>query len=430
MSSHPHIRICSAADEPASQGEQFGEVRRRTELLCEPLSAEDASAQSMTEASPAKWHLAHTSWFFETFVLEPEIRGYAAFHPGVRELFNSYYNSVGRQYPRPERGLLTRPSLDQVLDYRAHVDKHVQPLLQEPGRLSDTRAGVVEVGLHHEQQHQELILTDVKHLLSRNPLCPAYRDCPEVPDLDPGAFVWARFDAGLRWIGHDGPGFAFDNETPRHRAFAEAFEIASRPVTNREFVDFVEDRGYQRPELWLSDGWALVQSRGWRAPLYWEREGGAWYTRTLSGRSELRAFEPVCHLSFYEAEAFARWAGARLPSEAEWEIAASSAPEAGNFVESGLLHPAPSGAHPGSAPTQLLGDVWEWTRSPYTPYPGYRPPEGALGEYNGKFMSNQMVLRGGSCATPRSHIRTSYRNFFYLDARWQFSGVRLARDAA
>ena len=422
MTAHP----ISGAELSAS----YRKVRRATERLCEPLSAEDCAIQSMDDASPAKWHLAHTSWFFETFVLQAEIEGYRPFHPAFRVLFNSYYNSMGEQHPRRERGLLTRPSLNHVLDYRAHVDKQMLPLLREEGRLSSARAGVVELGLNHEQQHQELILTDVKHLLSKNPLRPAYRDCPEPPDVDTGPLAWTRFDSGLRWIGHGGWGFAFDNEAPRHRVFAAAFEIASRPVTHREFMDFVEDRGYERPELWLSDGWALVQDRGWRAPLYWGQGGDGWYAMTLSGRRALGAFEPVCHVSFYEADAFARWAGARLPTEAEWEIAASSAPLEGNFVESGLLHPAPTGMPTGSDPAALFGDVWEWTRSAYTPYPGYRPPEGALGEYNGKFMSNQMVLRGGSCATPRSHIRPSYRNFFYPDARWQFSGLRLARDAA
>ena len=409
---------------------RYRAVRRATRALCEPLSPEDCAAQSMPDASPAKWHLAHTTWFFETFVLERAQPGYLPFHPAFRVLFNSYYNSVGEQHPRPERGLLTRPALDEVQRYRDHVDEHVAKLFENQA-VDPELAERIALGLEHEEQHQELILTDVKHLFSCNPLEPAYRVLSEPPRAGPAPLAWHGFDEGTRWIGHAGPGFAFDNEGPRHRRFVERFEIASRPVTNGEFMAFIEDAGYARPELWLADGWAAVRERGWTAPLYWRRADGGFRTLTLGGPRPLRGDEPVCHVSFYEAEAFARWAGARLPSEAEWEVAAQALPVEGNFVESGLLHPAPAGAAQGSsgAPAQLFGDVWEWTASAYAPYPGFRPPAGALGEYNGKFMSNQLVLRGGSCVTPRSHVRATYRNFFHPHQRWQFSGFRLARDA-
>ena len=409
---------------------RYQAVRGATRALCEPLSPEDCAAQSMPDASPAKWHLAHTTWFFETFVLERAQPGYRPFHAAFRVLFNSYYNSVGEQHPRPRRGLLTRPALDEVQAYRDHVDEHVAKLFENQAVDPELVARIV-LGLAHEEQHQELILTDVKHLFSCNPLDPAYRRTPEAPRAALAPLEWRGFDEGVRWIGDGGPGFAFDNEGPRHRRFVERFEIASRPVTNGEFAAFVEDGGYARPELWLADGWAAVQERGWRAPLYWRRVAGGFRTLTLGGVRPLREDEPVCHVSFYEAEAYARWAGARLPGEAEWEVAAQALPVAGNFVESGLLHPAPAGAaqRPGGAPAQLFGDVWEWTASGYAPYPGFRPPPGALGEYNGKFMSNQLVLRGGSCVTPRSHVRATYRNFFHPHQRWQFSGIRLARDA-
>jgi ergothioneine biosynthesis protein EgtB len=384
----------------------------------------------MPDASPAKWHLAHTSWFFETFVLKRWLESYRAYRPEFRVLFNSYYQTVGEQHPRPHRGLLTRPSLEDVMSYRKYVDDAILTLLADAGAdasLLDT----VELGLHHEQQHQELILTDVKHLLACNPLHPVYRDCPSPPRSDAQPLRWHGFGEGVRWIGHDGRGFCFDNEQPRHRTFVYPFELASRLTTNREFLAFMNDRGYERPDLWLSDAWAVVQERGWRSPLYWERRDDVWFTQTLSGLRELRLDEPVTHVSFYEADAFARWSNARLPGETEWELAAGNTLKKGNFVETRLLHPAPPPAHrPAQDIVQLFGDVWEWTRSPYGPYPGYAPLPGALGEYNGKFMSNQMVLRGGSCVTPASHIRATYRNFFPPDARWQFSGIRLARDAS
>jgi ergothioneine biosynthesis protein EgtB len=406
--------------------DRFERVRRATERLAEPLSAEDCALQSMPDASPTKWHLAHTSWYFETFVLESALAGYRHFDPSYRVLFNSYYNGVGDQYPRPRRGLLSRPGLDEVLAYRRHVDRHVLALLDKGERLEASPAQVIELGIHHEQQHQELVLTDVLHLLSCNPLRPAYRAAPPPPRGRAPAAGWLRIEGGVREIGHTGTDFAFDNEGPRHRVWLEPFELATRPVTNAEYLAFMEAGGYRQPEHWLADGWAAVREQGWEAPLYWERGAEGWRTLTLGGLQEVHAEEPVCHLSYYEADAYARWAGARLPGEAEWECAAQGVPVEGNFVESGRLHPAPA---PAAGLAQLFGDVWEWTASPYVPYPGYRPPAGALGEYNGKFMSNQLVLRGGSCATPRSHVRASYRNFFYPHQRWQFSGLRLARDA-
>jgi ergothioneine biosynthesis protein EgtB len=410
-------------------------VREWTERLCATLATEDYVIQSMTEASPTKWHLAHTSWFFETFVLQETLPGYRVFHPRYAYLFNSYYEAVGERHARPKRGMLTRPTVKEVYDYRHHVDEHMRKLLaggeDRLGRIAD----VLLLGLHHEQQHQELLLTDLKHALSLNPLRPAYTEgsgSSEGSGLKPSADPvrppkWIHFKEGLHWIGHEGQGFCFDNETPRHKVFLRDFLLASCLVTNGEFLKFMDDGGYERADLWLSDGWAKVKSDAWSAPLYWEKENGRWRAFTLWGMRDVVEEEPVTHISYYEADAFARWAGARLPTEFEWEVAAGSAPMSGNFVESDRLHPHPA-AHDNEL-SQMLGDVWEWTQSPYSPYPGYRPPEGTLGEYNGKFMCNQMVLRGGSCATPQSHIRKTYRNFFYPDARWQFSGIRLAKDA-
>ncbi len=415
----------STLAEPLST--RYPEVRQATERLCEPLSPEDCAAQSMKDASPAKWHLAHTTWFFETFVLERLVPGYEPFDPDFRVLFNSYYNTVGEQHARPERGLLTRPSLERVLEYRAHVDERILNYLEW---ATDRDAQVILLGLHHEQQHQELILTDVKHLLSRNPTGPAYRDTPDPAPADPKSLGWHRYFEGLRSIGHEGEGFTFDNERPGHREFVEAFDLGSRLITNGEFLQFIEAGGYENPEPWLSDGWDRVRTEGWTAPLYWNRRNDGWFTRTLSGLKSIRPVDPVCHVSFYEADAFVRWYGARLPTESEWEVAASEAKVEGNFVESGLLHPtAAPGLSTAGAPQQLYGDVWEWTSSGYSAYPGYQTPEGAFGEYNSKFMSSQMVLRGGSCVTPLTHIRPTYRNFFHPDARWQFTGIRLARDS-
>ena len=387
--------------------------------LCQPLAPEDMTVQAMPDASPAKWHLAHTTWFFETFVLRPAAAGYRPFHPEFAYLFNSYYNAVGPQWYRPHRGLLTRPTVAEVAAYRAHVDAALERLLQ----AGAAPEAVVELGLHHEQQHQELLLTDVKYLFAQNPLRPAYHDCPPPRGRSAPEAGWIAGPTGLHPIGHAGSGFAFDNEAPRHDELIRPFRLGTRPVTNREFRAFMADGGYDRPELWLADGWAASRDHGWRAPLYWAEHDGAWWSYTLAGWRPVADDEPVCHVSFYEADAFARWAGARLPTEAEWEVMAAERPVRGNLLERGRLHPAADGGA-----GQFFGDVWEWTASPYGAYPGYRPAAGALGEYNAKFMCNQFVLRGGSCVTPETHIRATYRNFFPPHSRWQFSGIRLAAD--
>ncbi|RPI47607.1 MAG: ergothioneine biosynthesis protein EgtB [Betaproteobacteria bacterium] len=407
----------------------YSATRRRSEALAKPLSAEDCTVQSMPDASPVKWHLAHTTWFFETFVLERHARGFRPFDPAFRVLFNSYYNAVGEKHPRPERGMLTRPSLAEVLAYREDVDRRIDDLLGARGGVPAAVADLVVLGVNHEEQHQELILTDLKHLLSRNPLAPAYAAHWPLTPVRLRKMRWIRVAGGVREIGHDGAGFAFDNEGPRHRVLIDDFELASHPVTYGDYLGFIEDGGYRRPELWLSMGWDTVRAQGWEAPLYWHARDGRWFNFTLHGMVEIEPSTPVCHLSYYEADAYARWAGARLPTEFEWEAASASVPIDGNLVDSGALHPlAPRIDPSASGFAQLFGDVWEWTQSAYAPYPGYRPAPGAVGEYNGKFMCNQYVLRGGSCATPRRHIRATYRNFFPADARWQFSGVRLARD--
>jgi ergothioneine biosynthesis protein EgtB len=419
----PKSRALPASDLAA----RYDAVRRASIALAAPLTPEDCALQSMPDASPVKWHLAHTTWFFETFVLEPNAPRHAPFDPQFRVLFNSYYNAVGEKHPRPERGLISRPDLARVLAYRAAVDAALHELLARP--LAPGLAALIELGLHHEQQHQELILTDVKHLFSANPLKPAYRPRWPLNTVSPQPMRWLSYEGGLHDFGHPGDGFAFDNEGPVHRAFVAPFELASRPVTHGEFAAFVADGGYRRPELWLSLGWDTVVARGWRAPLYWiERDAGRFSTFTLHGMADIDPHTPVTHVSYFEADAYARWAGVRLPTEYEWELAARDAPIEGNFAESGALHPLPLSDPPQSGvPAQLYGDVWEWTSSSYAAYPGYRPAAGAIGEYNGKFMCGQYVLRGGSCATPASHMRATYRNFFPPDARWQFSGIRLAR---
>jgi ergothioneine biosynthesis protein EgtB len=417
------------APRPVALAERFALVRARTRELAEPLSAEDCAIQSMPDASPVKWHLAHTTWFFETFVLERREPERKPFHPHFRVLFNSYYNSVGGKHPRPQRGLLSRPSLDDILAYRKAVESEVAQLLADDALAPDL-LWLVELGTHHEQQHQELILTDLKHMLSCNPLRPKYQKQWPLTPVSARQVRWIRFGGGVCEIGHEGEGFAFDNEGPRHKVWLDTFDMASHPVTHGDFVRFIEDGGYQRPELWLSAGWDQVVSQGWQAPLYWQRIDDAWHTFTLHGMAPVERNTPACHVSFFEADAFARWAGARLPTEAEWEVAAANAPTEGNFLESDALHPlALREPSADGMLAQAFGDVWEWTRSDYAPYPGFRPAVGAVGEYNGKFMANQYVLRGGSCATPASHIRPTYRNFFPADARWQFSGLRLARDA-
>jgi ergothioneine biosynthesis protein EgtB len=414
---------------PSALAALFEQVRGRTTALAKPLSAEDCALQSMPDASPVKWHLAHTTWFFETFVLVPHAPRYAAYDPDFPVLFNSYYNGVGDKHPRPERGLISRPDLAAVRGYRAHVDHALREMLQN--ELAPGVEALIELGLHHEQQHQELVLTDLKHLFSRNPARPAYEPRWPLLPVKPAALDWHRYDGGLTTVGHRDGGFAFDNEAPAHQVFIAPYELASRPVTHGEFAAFIADGGYRRPEWWLSLGWDTVQSQRWQAPLYWEERNGRWWTFTLRGMAEIDPHAPVCHVSYFEADAYARWADARLPTEFEWESAARDVAPGGNFLDSGVLHPLPSaGRDDASVPRQLYGDVWEWTSSSYTPYPGFRPAAGAVGEYNGKFMCNQYVLRGGSCATPASHIRATYRNFFPPEARWQFSGIRLARDEA
>ncbi|WDS34886.1 ergothioneine biosynthesis protein EgtB [Pseudoxanthomonas sp.] len=407
--------------------ERFRATRGLTRTLAAPLSAEDAMVQSMDDASPAKWHLAHTSWFFERFILASDAR-YRAFDPAWDYLFNSYYTSVGPMHARARRGVLSRPSLAQVWAYRDHVEVQLEERLQAQA-LDEAALDILQLGIQHEQQHQELLLTDIRHALWSNPLQPAYRENLHHDRVGASPLRWIERDEQIVQIGADAwpqvKAFAYDNESPRHRALVAAHALASRPVSNAEFQAFVEAGGYHQVAYWLSDGWATVQTRGWQRPLYWHEDGAREFT--LGGWRERDPDAPVSGLSLFEADAFARWADARLPTEAEWEQTATGITMAGNFAEDGLLHPR-SAAVPEAGFAQLFGDVWEWTGSAYLPYPGFAPWPGALGEYNGKFMNAQWVLRGGSCATPRSHIRASYRNFFPADARWQFAGVRLARD--
>jgi ergothioneine biosynthesis protein EgtB len=422
-------RGAGAADREALLA-AFDRVRRFTERLCAPLETEDYLLQTAVEASPPRWHLAHVSWFFETFLLRPFLPGYRVFHERFDYLFNSYYQQTGSGFwPRPERGLLSRPTVAEVFAYRRHLDAATADLIASCA--SEDWPAVtarLEIGLNHEQQHQELLVTDIKRNFAYNPLRPAYRaDLPAAPITAPSPVEYVPIAGGLVEIGAGPEGFAWDNERPRHKVYLAPFALANRPVTNGEFLAFLEDGGYHNPALWLSDGWAAVQSNGWRSPLYWEPTGDGWQIMTLAGMRPLNPAEPVCHLSYYEADAFAAWAGRRLPTEAEWEHAAAALPVDGNFVDGGWLQPRPApAADPGLR--QMFGDVWEWTGSAYLPYPGYRPPAGVLGEYNGKFMCSQMVLRGGSCASSRDHIRASYRNFFYPHERWQFQGFRLAED--
>jgi ergothioneine biosynthesis protein EgtB len=407
-------------------------VRGASECLAAPLSAEDQVVQSMADVSPTKWHLAHTTWFFETFVLGP-FAGMAPFDPAYNFLFNSYYEAIGPRYARPRRGLLTRPSVAEIARYRAHVTGELARFVEgaHPNVLARALP-TIELGLQHEQQHQELLLMDIKHVFSVNPLLPAYRAAarPETAaPSKPGPVRMRRFDGGLAEIGHHGAGFAFDNEEPRHRVWLEPFRLADRLVTCGEYLEFMIEGGYRRPEHWLSDGWAVVQREEWSAPLYWRFEDGQWRIFTLAGERPVDPSEPVVHVSQYEADAFAHWAGKRLPTEAEWETAASGQAIAGNFAEAGIYHPRPAEESGAEGLRQMFGDVWEWTASPYVPYPGFRPAPGAIGEYNGKFMSSQMVLRGGAAVTPEDHMRASYRNFFPPAARWCFGGIRLAEGA-
>ncbi len=407
---------------------RFREVRAATETLAAPLSPEDQTVQSMPDVSPTKWHRAHVTWFFETFVLAPHEPDFQHFNEKYWFLFNSYYEAVGPRYPRPDRGLVTRPGAQDVGVYRDAVDDRVLNLLAEldAGTLEKV-APTVELGFHHEQQHQELLLMDIKHVLSLNPLDPAYAIAPSVTATESTPLNWVEFDGGLVDVGYSGDGFHFDNEDPRHKTYLEPYRLADRLVTAGDWVAFIDDGGYERAELWLSDGWARLHAENWHAPLYWTDRDGQWYIHTLSGTRPINPAEPVCHISYYEADAFATWSGKRLPTESEWEYAAhvTGQPVTGNLANQEYFHPAPAGAPDGSL-RQLFGDTWEWTASSYDAYPGFHPPAGAIGEYNGKFMSNQMVLRGGCAFTPEGHTRSTYRNFFPHYSRWMLSGLRLA----
>ncbi|TDJ31809.1 MAG: ergothioneine biosynthesis protein EgtB [Gammaproteobacteria bacterium] len=407
----------------ADIAEFYSEVRAETLRLTEPLATEDMVVQSMTDVSPTKWHLGHVTWFFETFVLKPHAGAYEVFRDELDYIYNSYYNAVGRQYPRPHRGMLTRPNVKETLEYRRYADRHMQALFSR--ELSDELLDVIMLGLHHEQQHQELLLMDIKHVLFQNPTYPAYNENLATRRGEMPPRNWVGFEAGMRDIGFDGNGFAYDNESPRHPEWVDSFELASRLITNAEYLAFIQDGGYQGPEFWLSDGWAAVQKDQWRGPLYWVERDGVWHEFTLGGLKLLDPDAPVCHVSLFEADAYATWAGARLPREAEWETAAADLPPTGNFADSRIFQPV---AAAGSQPLeQMFGDTWEWTQSAYSPYPGYKPARGAMGEYNSKFMCNQYVVRGGCCVTPAGHTRVTYRNYFYPHMRWQFGGIRLAR---
>jgi ergothioneine biosynthesis protein EgtB len=424
------IEPAAAAPRERSWRDRYAAVRAFSEELCSTLETEDYCIQSMPDVSPTRWHLAHTTWFFETFLLAKAAPDWAA-NDEYAYLFNSYYNAIGEQFPRARRGLLSRPTVAQVSAYRRRVDAQMLRLAEEGAFADPALAEALELGLNHEQQHQELMLSDIKHVLWSNPLFPIYRKGEWKPAQNLGPPSWSDFAPGVYWIGHEGGDFAYDNESPRHRVFLEAFQIADRLATCGDYLEFMGDGGYERPEFWLSEGWRHVGAERWQSPLYWVRRDERWHEFTLAGLQPLDPSRPVCHVSYFEADAFARWAGARLPTEAEWETASLAAPLAGPSAESllhagAVMHP-PAMSAKGAAPAQMVGHAWQWTASDYAPYPGYRPAEGALGEYNGKFMCNQYVLRGGSCATPAGHLRRTYRNFFPADARWQFSGIRLAR---
>lgn len=427
-----------ASSRSASQTvELYGRLHDSRQLsveLAAPLSDEDQTVQSMDDASPTKWHLAHTTWFYEAFILRPYLPGYQLFSDDFEYCFNSYYEAKGDRQPRARRGLLTRPSAQQVRDYRKHVDGALAKLFSD-GLVADTSdevGALVELGINHEQQHQELLLTDILSLFADNPLRPAYRQPQPKPEAvaDVAPVVWITFDGGVHKVGHDGTGFSYDNEGPRHDVLLQPFRLASRCVTNAEWSAFIDDGGYRDPLLWLADGWATAKAQGWEAPGYWERREGVWHQMTLEGLRPIEARAPVSHVSYYEANAFAHWADKRLPTEFEWEVASAGYSLKGNDLSNNALRPRPAKSLTPGKLAQLFGDVWEWTGSSYQPYPGYRPAPGAIGEYNGKFMVSQQVLRGGSCATPPGHIRATYRNFFFPHQRWQFTGLRLAGDAA
>lgn len=415
----------SVRPSPLQIAELYCQTRAQTRALVEGLEPEDMVLQSMEDASPAKWHIAHTTWFFEEFILKPRSSGYASPDDRFTFLFNSYYVQAGPRHTRSKRGLLSRPNVADVLAYREHVDAAMAALLEQDRSDTDEIAALAELGCHHEMQHQELLVCDLLHAFSHNPLLPAYRAPEPMPVTSEMALGWEHHEGGLIEIGHDGDGFAFDCEGPRHAVHLRPYQLATRPVTNRDWTEFIDDGGYEAEPLWLSDGWATATREGWDTPLYWWRRDDEWWTYTLRGPQPVNLDAPVVHVSYYEAEAFARWAGKRLPLEAEWENAARGKPIEGNFLDGRALRPLPAGK---TSHGQYWGDVWEWTQSPFSQYPGFAPAPGAIGEYNGKFMCNQMVLRGGSCATPRAQMRESYRTFFYPHQRWQMLGFRLAQN--
>lgn len=427
--SPPKAHILNQPDAP-SLAERLFATRDRSMELAAPLTPEDMVVQAMEDASPTKWHLAHVTWFFETFVLKPYLPGYRIFDDSFNFCFNSYYESQGARHPRPKRGLLTRPSIECVMAYRAHVDEGLRTLFEQRADMAPDVARLIEIGINHEEQHQELLLSDILALFDANPLRPAYQEAADINDTEPQLPVrWITHGGGIVKIGHSGEGYSWDNENPAHEALIHPFAIASRLTTNAEWLEFILDDGYRTPSLWLADGWTTVNREGWNAPLYWHQSDGGWMQMSLQGSRPVSPAEPVAHLSFYEAEAFARWSGKRLPTEFEWEFAAKAAGEMKNGARSGALRPHRTpDTGSANAPQQLFGDLWQWTASAYLPYPGYRPPLGAIGEYNGKFMVSQHVLRGSSYATPPDHSRTTYRNFFYPHQRWQFAGLRLASD--
>jgi ergothioneine biosynthesis protein EgtB len=404
--------------------EYYQQVRQLSEQICQPLEIEDYVVQSMPDASPLKWHLAHTAWFFEVFILVPHLKNYKVFHPQYNYLLNSYYESLGERVPSSQRGTLSRPTVAEVYKYRAYVDEAMQLLIAENIGNSELESLII-LGLNHEQQHQEFLFTNIKHIFGNNPLRPVYKTDLPIPNSDSiQQLKWLEYPAKLYEIGHKGEGFAFDNEQPRHPVYLQEYRLASRLVTNGEYLEFMQAGGYNNADYWLSEGWKTACSNHWETPLYWEKIDGNWWIMTLGGMCRLKENEPVCHVSFYEADAYARWAGKRLPTEAEWEVASAGVPVRGNLLETGMLHPAPAKGN--NQPDQLFGDVWEWTNSTHQAYPGYRLESGIIGEYNGKLMCNRLVLRGGSCVTSQSHIRSTYRNFYPPATRWQFSGIRLA----
>ncbi|MBT2572053.1 ergothioneine biosynthesis protein EgtB [Planococcus sp. ISL-110] len=412
--------------------ERYAEIRKVTMKLIQPLETEDFIIQSHSDVSPPKWHIAHTTWFFERIILKEFKSGYQEFNPTFDFLFNSYYNTIGPYQPRHERGVLSRPTVEGIIAYRNYVDGQIRDLLSDlqSSEIKKELVKLIEMGLQHEQQHQELILMDVKYNFFVNPLFPVYLKTEEPPESERRKPAFIEFEGGLVEIGHNGEGFSFDNESPRHKVWLEPFKLATEPVTNGEYLEFIEAGGYEQPEHWLSDGWAIVKKNHWKAPLYWlKNEQDKWGIFTLGGVKNLDLNEPVCHVSFYESDAFSRWKGKRLPTEAEWEHASQGIAINGNTLEQAVYQPVPMNNESARAPlSKMFGDVWEWTSTAYSSYPGSKPLEGALGEYNAKFMSNQMILRGGSCATPASHIRETYRNFFPPEKRWQFGGFRLADD--